>query len=476
MRRLFTLLLAAWTTAASASDAPFPRVWSYQKISSNGGKLLAQPPGTDYHDPLNLTYIRDWGRFGFTTTDWSPLNNIIGVARTDVMARAHGYHPAFKSLVYINMENWNTLPTTPVASTDSTMFGSWQNAMLYSNGNPPSSWYYDDAGHGSTPHILSNGFVFSFNYGNPTLVDTLTKIIVRIVGMRDSTGAYMYDGVFFDVVPPPNQSVFGEMANVDLARAGYATAAALDTANMHGILSIFNATRAALGSSRYIFFNPYDTTWARRAAVADGTLLEGTSYCPGLVPGLDGAWTVNTFSVIHQYMTRSWPNIKLISGYSDGTANSNPASATAKQGARFILGASCMGDGWASYGNARAWPTRWYDEYSVDKYGNADTSGASTGWLGNPLGAEVKLDNGLYCREFQNGMVLLDTAATAQTATLPANMYARVRTSGTAVTEFWGPAITSVTVPALDAVFLIRSPALNNTIRKRKRKPRTARR
>jgi len=50
---------------------------------------------------------------------------------------------------------------------------------------------------------------------------------------------------------------------------------------------------------------------------------------------------------------------------------------------------------------------KWFDEYSVDNLGVADTTGAFTGWLGMPLDTAYQLDTLVWRRDFEYGTAIV---------------------------------------------------------------------
>lgn len=81
---------------------------------------------------------------------------------------------------------------------------------------------------------------------------------------------------------------------------------------------------------------------------------------------------------------------------------------------RAVLAASLMGDGYFGYsdgdgpngGYSALW---WYDEYSVDvATGEATGDASRKGYLGYPLGPAKELENGVWRRDFDHGLALVN--------------------------------------------------------------------
>jgi hypothetical protein len=184
-----------------------------------------------------------------------------------------------------------------------------------------------------------------------------------------------------------------------------------------------------------------------------------------------GALQVSPFDrAVGQYQRNgpyAWLATYTLSGIPDTSAN--PYTGANMKKMRFGLAAACMGSGFASFTGSRdlkkVSPTYlqwWFDEYSANldtMHGTAaaDTTGAHTGWLGNPRGNAFRTPEGLWARAFDHGFVLLN--GTANSATLDL-----VKTFG--VGRYWtisgvrdattntGLEVSAVTVAASDAIFL----------------------
>jgi hypothetical protein len=104
----------------------------------------------------------------------------------------------------------------------------------------------------------------------------------------------------------------------------------------------------------------------------------------------------------------------------------------------------------------------YYEPYAVDhndafKYD--EFTGGSTvakrGWLGVPVTPPTKLSNGVWRRDFANGVVLNNSTSSAQTVSLGAT-YQRLKGSQDSTVNS-GASVSSVSVPAGDGLFLLGS-------------------
>jgi Hypothetical glycosyl hydrolase family 15 len=97
----------------------------------------------------------------------------------------------------------------------------------------------------------------------------------------------------------------------------------------------------------------------------------------------------------------------------------------------------------------------WYDEYSVDlATGQATGDASRKGYLGQPEGVAQRLSNGVWRRDFENGIALLNMTSSAQTVAL-GGRFRRIRGRQDPVTNN-GATVTSVTLSGQDAIVLLR--------------------
>ena len=100
-----------------------------------------------------------------------------------------------------------------------------------------------------------------------------------------------------------------------------------------------------------------------------------------------------------------------------------------------------------------AWPNHstrwWYDEY------DGGVGVRKRGYLGQPLGGPVKLGNGVYRRDFENGIVLNNSTGSTQTVSLGGTFRKLQGTQNPSLND--GSNVTAVTVPAKDGIILLRT-------------------
>ena len=97
----------------------------------------------------------------------------------------------------------------------------------------------------------------------------------------------------------------------------------------------------------------------------------------------------------------------------------------------------------------------WYDEYSVDTVTGLPTSnGTRKGYLGAADGPATRLGNGLWRRDFANGIALANNTSSSVSYAL-GGTFRRIRgTQDPAVNN--GQSVSSVTLPAQDGLVLLR--------------------
>src|SRR5262249_54367320 len=93
----------------------------------------------------------------------------------------------------------------------------------------------------------------------------------------------------------------------------------------------------------------------------------------------------------------------------------------------------------------------WYDEY------DGGTGIRKRGYLGKPTGASKLLTNGVYRRDFDNGIALNNPTSASQTVALETTYKHLQGTQNPTLND--GSSTTKVTIPARDGVILLRSAA-----------------
>lgn len=145
---------------------------------------------------------------------------------------------------------------------------------------------------------------------------------------------------------------------------------------------------------------------------------------------------------------------------------------------RFLLGSAFLVNAYAQPAPGDGLPAKWCDECGVDANGAATQQPvvANKSWMGCPLGeakpvggtntfAQMvaqnrwKLSDFVWQREFANALLLVNPTATTKTVQLPSSGWRKIR--GVADPSYNDGSATgqSVTIPAMDALFLVRDTA-----------------
>ena len=273
---------------------------------------------------------------------------------------------------------------------------------------------------------------------------------------RDGIGA---DGVMLDMVNDtslyasewPSWDLTVKAGNkIDLDRNGVQ-----DTVE-HGVAWVNNTwgaamrdlavkIRAAVGSSFIIDANSGNS----RTLAPDAN---GQSYEHGSSP-TNGVFNDSLMSLL-----RTWNTTHFGTFYGAMQSQAGSAGQTNYGYMRHNFAATLMTD--AYFGHGCGAPCNyntnwWYDEYRVNTATGAPTGDASRkGYLGQANGPAVKLSNGLWRRDFANGIALVNNTGASITYSLGGTFRKIAGTQAPAVNN--GQSVLSVTLPAQDGLILLR--------------------
>ncbi len=157
----------------------------------------------------------------------------------------------------------------------------------------------------------------------------------------------------------------------------------------------------------------------------------------------EGGWS-GSMQHYQDASSTPWPNINIVNSDTDNTGNS-----TDYRKMRFGLTSTLMLDGYFSfdYGTDLREQLWWYDEYSAD-LGRPTTSAT------NLLSADNSIGAGVWQREFENGLALVNSTDQPQTVTLPSR-YQKIYGRQDPVINN-GETINEVTIPAQDGIILLK--------------------
>lgn len=405
MRRLALALLLVASTALAATDN-FPRIWQYRQNSTSGGLWLLNAGGDLRGGQLQTIAIRDRGRWRLQTADIDPWANIHGFSRGDMLDSMELYQNNPKLLgtgskpivlLYQLLQNWFHTSSYVPSAADSSFNEDFDRQRLALNGvlfNQGGTVDHTDAG-------------YNLNWCSRAFADSIGDMLVNACKMA-SPGA---DGVFFDYFDmrpkwtgespntPYNFAAMGAVDGPDMNRQFCDNLGRMvDKLHAAGKMVFVNAAGASQSDS-FFFHHP-----------VEGDMREGFD-CYNCSGG-----GITTFTQALTFVQGSKPTYKLLKAEAPNAA---PNAADNTHAARFILGTSCLGDGWAWIGQGPGgrcllggggdWRCGFYDEYSVTPDGVADTTGKHTGWLGQPTGPARKIGSvDVWRRDFQNGVVIVN--------------------------------------------------------------------
>jgi hypothetical protein len=437
MTRLAALAAVTLLQSASVSAAPpptygYPHVACYAATLGGGYPLIAE------NGAAIGEIVRELAKYQVITLNSTPWFDL----RPGLVDTIRAYNPSIRIIAYDLYGQ--RFPFATVGT-------QWKAEYDWFNGLP-NGWLFAQDG---TSFIDASNPWPNFGYSKPYARGLDSLWLANVINPGKS------DGVFLDIADGLAGTLnSGSVSPMDYVRAGFATSSAFDAARIANLTTSSQAYRAGKSQSHVVIGNGIvDSTTAR--GIWDGWMNEG--WFGGLSPQpYDNA--------IQQYQhngSYAWLATYTLSGTPDTSAN--PYTGANMKKMRFGLAAACMGSGFASFTGSRDLkkisPTYlqwWFDEYSATldpMHGTAaaDTTGAHTGWLGNPRGVAFRTPEGLWARAFDHGFVLLN--GTANSATLDL-----VKTFG--VGRYWtmsgvrdattnsGIEVSAVTVAASDAIFL----------------------
>ena len=242
----------------------------------------------------------------------------------------------------------------------------------------------------------------------------------------------LWDGVFFDNTWNYLTEKVG--ANLDLNNDGLAESReAIEASYKRGLDNLFNNLRSTTQNKYVLMGNDGDVFTS-----LNGMMFENFPTARG--------WS----RMLQDY--NAFPNNAVSPAFSLFNANTNNAGGKDNyQTMRFGLTSSLLGNGYYSfdYGDRDHGQTWWYDEYNI-KLGEA--SGAATfAKTGQTNNYNLK---GLWRRDYQNGVVLVNSGTSNETIDLGAD-FEKTRGSQDPNTND-GTIISSVTIPPQDGLILLR--------------------
>lgn len=453
-------LLAGEATAQSTVGEynTYPRPFTYGGVRSNGWPLIkyvnpAAAPYPPVDSALDMNAIRAIARYPLIAMDMCPIIPW----RQDILVEIKKANPSTKIVAYVLAGHYYIGPT---ADPNVDYLAQVNAAIAATNGI-----LYDTTG----VQWLDN---YSVNWANKPTADTLLSIWKSRVLPNTKL-----DGMFLDCIYPSGigwTTPYGARV-LDISRAGYTTKAKFDSAwaaNTNRVIGYLKNNYPnkifILNPGRYI--SPVDSSAERNRM---GRMVEGYPYQElGGNSGASESAKWDTVRAHNVYERAAYSIYKGEHSQISGTLALNSVyGAASMKKARFILGSAALGAGWGHWGNNRelpytapAYPTWWFDEYSVavsDSSQNsvADTTGKNTGWLGMPKDNAVKitsgLGTGLHYRVFENGTVVVNPTTDTLTF-VTTTRHKRITGVRDVTVNSGGAANTAFKVNGSDALFLVR--------------------
>jgi len=240
----------------------------------------------------------------------------------------------------------------------------------------------------------------------------------------------LWDGVFYDNTFPNVTSFIGD--DVDLDNDGARDAAsAANNDWREGMIKIFETTRRLAGTDKLILGNG-GTIYA---PYFNGRLFENFAR---------GGWSAELSEYKKVAASAQIPRVAVINANAENTGRREDF-----QKMRFGLGSSLLFDGFYSFddGDAHHNQTWWYDEYNANL-------GLPAGEAKNLSGGGGNLVPGLWRRDFERGVILVNSTDNPQTADL-LDEYERLRGVQDIGTNS-GERDSVFTIPPKDALVLLR--------------------
>ncbi|MCX6779061.1 MAG: putative glycoside hydrolase [Candidatus Magasanikbacteria bacterium] len=242
----------------------------------------------------------------------------------------------------------------------------------------------------------------------------------------------LWDGVFFDNTWDSITEKVG--ANLDLNNDGVAESReAIESSYKRGLDNVFNNLRN-LTQNKYILMGNDGDIFTS----LNGMMFENFPYARG--------WS----KMLQDY--NIYPTKATAPSFSLFNANTNNAGGKdSYQTMRYGLTSALLGNGYYSFdlGDKDHGQTWWYDEYNI-KLGES-TGAATYVRTGQTNNYNLK---GLWRRDYQNGVVLVNSGNNNETVELGAE-FEKIKGSQDAPTND-GTIISSVTIPPQDGIILLR--------------------
>jgi hypothetical protein len=403
----------------------FPKIWQYFYAASNGTPFMTSPGVFDQ------TYISAMAKQNMVVVRQVPFTNTDHPENRNFVGQIKAINPATKILWYDTlMDRFQFISTVSI----------WGEEWTLVVGPPDLRFYYTNGD--SYPNV------------NPLdcWVDIgAAKVALLALWRKYGTGA---DGVFFDFAQGSAGNFSG---GPGFARAGYGSKAALDAAQTVGLDYLVDGMKL----QGLVYANGADYTSDASKTHWDGQVME--SWDRGVQNSTSYNFATFDLAIAQALLSQgSSPtaNGGVLTKSEEATFGSAYNVADWRRAERFTLGSATLAGG-HGYTGANGDVTdvfNWADEYTVTPAGVTDTAGlpANRGWLGRPKEFAAK-DSGssLWVRRFDRGAVIVNGMTSSHSITMEWP-YKRILGSFDPTVNN-GATSSSITVPARDAVFLLRT-------------------
>jgi putative glycosyl hydrolase-like family 15 (GHL15) protein len=375
----------------------------------------------------------DW----FTTSTADPGS----VQRTPLVM---SLNPGIKYVPYLDASEDNGWPAEPDCSTPTTTASGFRDEWFVRNADGS---YATRSYSGSRKQLNITQFAQVVN--GKSWNDHLAAWVARCqVGVSDGTvldlisdtgsglwGAWSVAGVFSDQVDLDRN---GEADRYESGKGN----AWIDDQWGEGAKLLMSKVRAAVGNHPLV---PSNGTGLNTNA--NGFVFEG------------GSTDDNGVNLFRTWMTDHYGSGEHMS-LAITPAGLHGGTQTSYKLMRHNLGAAMLAGAYFGYadgngpngGYSSLW---WYDEYSVDRTtGQATGDATAKGYLGLPTGDAVRAANGVWRRDFDNGIVLVNNTTSEQTTDLGGTFRRISGVQDPAHND--GASVTSQTLAGQDAIILLR--------------------
>lgn len=413
---LVSCVCAFLCNAGPSTWGDAPRVATYGGYGSQGQPVV-RSDGT-----LDSVMIRRAARNVLVCGGPDPF----GTTRPDIAATMRFYNPNIKIVFYSLIGfHWVTPPGYYDPSNHQYNADRWRvlnanNGFLY--GLDGQVWFEN----------------YNVNMANRNVAQGQANLV------RAISRTHIGDGWFFDDFHAGgiNWTNGSQGRYLDYVRAGFLSLAAFDSAYKRNCQEFIDSVRVE--EHGLIFYNSSSGDVVQGA---DGAMREGVG---SLISRQNAMIYADTSRYAH-------PWLKTEGGWYD------PFGPSSRSAARVNLALASMGHGWSFYGpnvdnSVQPFYGTWqFDEYAVRPYPYTytDTTGAHTGWLG-AAGDKVQVAPNAWLRWFDKGAVLLNLSDVPVTFNLTVTFKRITGVHDPYVNN--GREGQSFTVPAHDALFVVRKP------------------